>query len=101
MLTKRIINFGRSKTKFKKLYNFFSNQLSKDPWIILGVDKNANEKDVKKAYVSLVKKYHPDVVKDNGEKFKEIQKAYEIMTDPTKLRDYEMKNNLHNQGNQR
>lgn len=83
-----------------RLLRLFSG-LKEDPWKVLGVGKNANEKDVKKAYVRLVKKYHPDVVKDGGEKFKEVQKAYEIMSNPAKMRDYEMKNQQQNFNNQR
>lgn len=97
MLTKRILRLQKHGKRFLKLRNWFSGtnfqNLSQDPWKILGVNQNTNEKDVKKAYIKLVKKYHPDVVKDDGKKFKEIQKAYEIMSNPAKLNEYKMMNN--------
>jgi len=56
-----------------------------DPYIILGVDKNASIEDIKKAYKALAMKYHPDKVSYLGDdfrtlaegKFKEIQQAYQ------------------------
>ena len=50
----------------------------RDYYEVLGVDKNASEKDIKMAFRRLAKKYHPDVNKepDAAEKFKEAQEAY-------------------------
>jgi len=53
--------------------------LAKDPYKLLGLTKSASEKDIRKAYRALAKKYHPDVNPDNpkiAEKFKEISAAY-------------------------
>lgn len=63
----------------------------KDYYQILGVDRNASENDIKKAYRNLAKKYHPDVNKnsDAETKFKEIQEAYEVLSDPSKKRQYD------------
>lgn len=65
---------------------------NKDYYSILGVDKNASEDDIKSAYRKLAKKYHPDLNKDNpqaGEKFKEINEAYEVLGDKQKRSNYD------------
>ena len=57
----------------------------------LGVPKNAPEKDIKRAYRNLARKYHPDVCKDEGaeDRFKKINEAYSILSDPDKRRQYD------------
>ncbi|KAI4129056.1 MAG: hypothetical protein LQ347_003920 [Umbilicaria vellea] len=59
---------------------------TKDPYTVLGVDKNSSPSDIKKAYYILAKKYHPDTNKDKGAKdrFTEAQTAYEMLSDPKK-----------------
>ena len=63
----------------------------KDYYEVLGVDKNASEKDIKMAFRRLAKKYHPDVSKEENaaEKFKEAQEAYAILSDPNKRKQYD------------
>jgi len=64
----------------------------KDYYNILGVDKNVDDKSLKKVYRKLSKKYHPDVNKDNPEseeKFKEIAEAYDVLSDPQKRQNYD------------
>jgi curved DNA-binding protein len=51
----------------------------KDPYVILGVQKSASDKDIKKAYRNLAKEYHPDKAEGNEEKFKEVADAYETL----------------------
>lgn len=57
----------------------------KDPYSVLGVDKNATEEEIKNAYRELARKYHPDNYSDNplsdlaGEKMKEINEAYDAI----------------------
>lgn len=64
----------------------------KDYYKTLGVDKNADEKTIKKAYRKLARDYHPDVNPGNQaaeEKFKELNEAYEVLSDPQKRQKYD------------
>lgn len=65
----------------------------KDYYEVLGIDKSADEREIKKAYKRLAMKYHPDKNQDNKAeaeaKFKEIKEAYEILTDPQKKAAYD------------
>src|SRR3989442_12389596 len=63
----------------------------KDYYQILGVPKNADDKTIKSAYRRLARKHHPDVThaKDAAERFKEINEAYAVLSDPDKRRRYD------------
>jgi curved DNA-binding protein len=63
----------------------------KDYYKILGIDKKADEKEVKAAYRKLARKYHPDVNKspEANEKFKDINEAYEVLSDKEKRYRYD------------
>jgi len=65
--------------------------LAKDYYDILGVSKRATDREIKKAFRKLALKYHPDRNKDPGaeEKFREAAKAYEVLSDENKRRQYD------------
>ena len=63
----------------------------KDYYAILGVPRNATQEEIKRAYKRLARQYHPDVNKspEAEEKFKEINEAYAVLSDPEKRRIYD------------
>ncbi|AHC39913.1 molecular chaperone DnaJ [Mycoplasma ovis str. Michigan] len=65
--------------------------MSGDFYEVLGLNKNATQDEIKKAYRKLAKQYHPDINKSAGaeEKFKKINEAYEVLSDPQKKSNYD------------
>lgn len=64
----------------------------KDYYVTLGVPRTASDADIKKAFRKLAREFHPDVAKDKKraeEKFKEVNEAYEVLSDPEKRRKYD------------
>lgn len=63
----------------------------KDYYEVLGVSKDASDADIKSAFRKLAKKYHPDICKepDAEAKFKEVQEAYAVLSDPNKRKQYD------------
>ncbi len=64
----------------------------RDYYEILGINKDASQSEIKKSFRSLARKYHPDKNPDNPEseiKFKEVQEAYAILSDPNEKRKYD------------
>lgn len=65
--------------------------MKKDFYEVLGVSKTASEDEIKSAYRKLAKKYHPDINKEDNahEKFKEVQEAYDVLSDANKKANYD------------
>jgi molecular chaperone DnaJ len=65
--------------------------MKKDYYEALGVSKTASQEEIKRAYRNLARKYHPDVNKETGaaDKFKEINEAYQVLSDPNKRSQYD------------
>src|SRR5436190_23691791 len=64
----------------------------KDYYEVLGVPRGASEDEIRKAFRKLARQYHPDVAKDKKtaeEKFKEINEACEVLSDPAKRKKYD------------
>src|SRR3989338_10259037 len=61
----------------------------KDYYKILGIDRNASDDDIKKAYRKLAHQYHPDKASGDSEKFKEINEAYQILSNKEKRAQFD------------
>lgn len=63
--------------------------MAKDYYEILGLDKTATDADIKKAYRKLAHKYHPDKGKGDDAKFKEVNEAYQVLSNKEKRQQYD------------
>jgi molecular chaperone DnaJ len=73
----------------------------KDYYKILGVNRDASVEEIKKAYRKLAKKYHPDANpndKEAEERFKEVNEAYQVLSDPQKKAEYDRALSFYEQG---
>ncbi len=64
--------------------------MAKSLYEALGVSKNASQDEIKKAYRKLVREVHPDTNPGNEERFKEVQGAYDVLSDPEKRKQYDV-----------
>ena len=87
-ILKRSKLFGGSFNN-NRIFSFTSYDNSKNWYKILNLDKNATPEDIKKSYYTLAKKYHPDVNKGSDSQFKEINHAYEILSNEESRRKYD------------
>ena len=65
---------------------------TKDPYNALGLSREATQEDIRKTHRKLVRKYHPDANPEDPraeERFKEVQRAYEVLSDEKKRREYD------------
>src|SRR5437899_11011527 len=63
--------------------------MAKSLYETLGVSKTATAEEIKKAYRKLVREVHPDRNPGNEERFKEVQGAYDVLSDPDKRKQYD------------
>jgi len=71
---------------------------NKDYYTILGVPRTASADEVKKAYRKLAHEYHPDKKNGNEAKFKEVNEAYQVLSDPQKRSNYDNLGYAYNDG---
>lgn len=72
--------------------------MNKDYYQILNIQRNANSEDIKKAYRKLAHQYHPDKTGGDDKKFKEINEAYQVLSDPKKRSSYDNFGYAYNDG---
>src|SRR6185503_6738437 len=63
--------------------------MNKDYYSILGVNKGASKEEIKKAFYKLAHKYHPDKKEGNETKFKQVNEAYQVLSDDEKRSKYD------------
>ncbi|MBX4211483.1 MAG: DnaJ domain-containing protein [Candidatus Yanofskybacteria bacterium] len=69
-----------------------------DPYTILGISRNASQEEIKKAYRKLAHQHHPDKTGGDDKKFKEINEAYQILSDPKKRSSFDNFGQAYNDG---
>jgi DnaJ-class molecular chaperone len=72
-----------------RFFDSLGSKLKKNFYRILGVNQKADPESLKKAYRKAAKRYHPDISPKDEEKFKEVQEAYETLSDSRKKAIYD------------
>ena len=72
--------------------------MAKDYYKVLGIDKKASTEEIKKAFRKLAHKYHPDKSGGDEAKFKEVNEAYQVLSNDKKRSEYDMYGNVFNGG---
>lgn len=72
------------------LYGYLFSRATQNYYNILGVSSSASVQDIKSAYLSLAKKYHPDLNQGSSERFKTINEAYQVLSDPKSKKEYDL-----------
>lgn len=72
--------------------------MSRDYYTTLGVPRTASEDEIKKAYRKMAHQYHPDKQGGNESKFKEVNEAYQVLSDPKKRESYDNFGSAYNDG---
>jgi curved DNA-binding protein CbpA len=81
--------YEQRRSRTKQVLEMHTN---KDPYQLLGIPREASEDDIQRAHLKLVREYHPDTNPEDPraeERFKEIQQAYEVLSDNKKRREYD------------
>lgn len=76
----------------KKLFRVLKRQFTntqKNPYDILGIKKSASRKEIKKAFIKLTKEFHPDKNPEHGQKYREINNAYQTLSNETKRKQFD------------
>ncbi|CAK71187.1 unnamed protein product (macronuclear) [Paramecium tetraurelia] len=84
---------------YKSLYGIAKFNQLKDYYAILNISKTNDQPTIKKAYYALAKKFHPDVNQGKEDKFKEVNEAYEVLSDENTKKEYDSARTPQSQNN--
>ncbi|CAD8134295.1 unnamed protein product [Paramecium octaurelia] len=84
---------------YKSLYGIAKFNQLKDYYAVLNITKTNDQPTIKKAYYALAKKFHPDVNQGKEDKFKEVNEAYEVLSDENTKKEYDAARTPQSQNN--
>lgn len=76
-------------TRLRSWFSVKAYDAAKNYYKVLNVPENASQNDIKKAFRTLAKQYHPDSTKGKEELFKEVNEAYQVLSDNTVKKEYD------------